>query len=177
MPGNGYLTLVSDGSLWKVVSGQYVNELAGRRIARWDQIASSGSGAWQTVFYESGARLVEPATAGSGYLRFNRRNNLVNTDAFNFWMGNNYPNSSAFQIFTPIPHGGFNVDSFGGYRENTFFGTVGTSRCLGGGLSTYLYSPPTNGRNNAYSIQVTGPSDPTLYPPHLPGIPNTGIQA
>ena len=170
MSGNGYVNIVSDGSVWKTINGQYVNELVGRRIYRWDQIASSGSGAWQTIFYDTGQRQVEPAASGSGTIKYIRRGGAVHISG-SVVLGN----QSTGNFIAP-PGTGYNFDAFGYYRDDNT-GGYGQVRLQNGNQPVNWINLPLSSRNNAVTFNISASADNGNYPSFLPGVPAVAVQA
>ncbi len=75
LAGKGFAKVVSNGSNWRVIAGQYADESIGRRIFTWNHAYSTGGG-WQLTYSDTGWRDVSANintpngfTAGSIFVR------------------------------------------------------------------------------------------------------------
>ena len=89
LAGKGAFTVVSDGSNWLVVSGQYTDESIGRRLFSWSSaLANGATTGWQMVYGDTGWRdvssLLENGWAlGASFpkLHMRRLGGIVSIDA------------------------------------------------------------------------------------------------
>lgn len=84
LAGYGQATIVSTGSAWIILDAFYWNESVGRRLFRWNHAASSGAGAWQFAYGDTGWRDIGGSvtwdatqTTGSGTLLVRRTTQVV----------------------------------------------------------------------------------------------------
>ncbi len=154
IPGAGYVDVVSDGTTWLVLDGQYSTESVGRRIYSWDAVNAR----WQQTYGDTGWRDVS-AGLKNGY-----------TGALYFRRIGVYTSFTG-AITRATANGAYDIPAgFRPLQASAFYPSIASRSATTGAIAMatvdaelYIYGVD----NNAYSVNgtfVSGDEWPTALP-------------